>query len=177
MFKVIRCISGAQTGADTGGLMAAYDLFIETGGTMPKDFITENGPATKNFIDKYKLVEGSDRDYKTRTRKNVLDSDATLLFGDLSGGTKLTMSYCMFNKRPCCHIVSFREIPKAQRFLADIGNLRHPILANEGKERIIKQDGLILNIAGNRESKNEGIAQTVYDFVKELLEKFNRLTG
>ena len=38
-----KIISGGQTGADRGGLLAGRHLGIETGGTAPPDFITEVG--------------------------------------------------------------------------------------------------------------------------------------
>ncbi|HME98544.1 MAG TPA: putative molybdenum carrier protein, partial [Terriglobia bacterium] len=39
-----KIISGGQTGADMGGLLAARELGIETGGMAPKGWLTENGP-------------------------------------------------------------------------------------------------------------------------------------
>ncbi len=38
------CISGGQSGADFGGLLAAKRCGIPTGGKIPKGFLTENGP-------------------------------------------------------------------------------------------------------------------------------------
>jgi hypothetical protein len=173
MYKIKKVISGFQTGADAGGLIAAYDMFIETGGAMPKGFITENGPAPEDLVRKYRLTETASTDYKVRTRKNVVDSDATLIFGDLTGGTKLTMTYCMAERRPCFAINATKEMPRAYRFLTYLGNLTHPLLQPADKQRIISNDGFILNIAGNRESKTPGISDFVYEFVKELFIRFN----
>ena len=47
MTKVIKIISGGQCGSDSGGLAAAYDLGIETGGTAPKNFRTKYGSNPK----------------------------------------------------------------------------------------------------------------------------------
>ncbi len=41
---VRKIISGGQTGADRGGLLAGEALKIETGGTAPPIFMTELGP-------------------------------------------------------------------------------------------------------------------------------------
>ena len=41
--KTIKVISGGQAGADQGGLAAAYDLQIETGGTAPYKYNTKWG--------------------------------------------------------------------------------------------------------------------------------------
>ncbi len=41
--KVVRIISGGQTGADRAGLEAGKLLGVATGGTAPANFLTENG--------------------------------------------------------------------------------------------------------------------------------------
>ena len=40
-YRPSKIISGGQTGADMGGLLAAKDLGIRTGGWMPKGWLTE----------------------------------------------------------------------------------------------------------------------------------------
>jgi hypothetical protein len=47
MTKIVKVISGGQTGADQGGLVAARTLKIETGGTAAKGWLTEDGPKRK----------------------------------------------------------------------------------------------------------------------------------
>ena len=39
----LKIVSGAQTGVDLGGLLAAIELGLEWGGWVPKDWRTENG--------------------------------------------------------------------------------------------------------------------------------------
>ena len=39
-----KIISGGQTGADYGALLAAHALGLETGGWAPKGWRTEDGP-------------------------------------------------------------------------------------------------------------------------------------
>ena len=39
----LKIVSGAQTGVDQGGLLAAIDLGLEWGGWVPKGWRTENG--------------------------------------------------------------------------------------------------------------------------------------
>ena len=41
--KVVRIISGGQTGADRAGLEAGRLLGVATGGTAPDNFLTEHG--------------------------------------------------------------------------------------------------------------------------------------
>ena len=78
MTKVIKIISGGQCGSDSGGLAAAYDLGIETGGTAPKNFRTKYGSNPK--LKALGLVEHKSWEYKPRTWDNVQNSDGTIRF-------------------------------------------------------------------------------------------------
>lgn len=141
--QVIKIISGGQTGADQGGLEAAEELGIETGGTAARSYMTENGP---NLDLKYKFNLHEEnfstslaRSYQERTRRNVEYSEATVIFADIpaSSGTKLTINSCIgFGK-------SFLLNP-------DAFELRH---------WLIRHKVSLLNIAGNRESKAPGIQE------------------
>lgn len=136
---VTKIISGGQTGADQGGLEAADALDLETGGTMPKGFQTEDGPNVE-LAQRYGLEEGVDG-YRSRTKKNILDADATVLFGRMSSpGSKLTLNLCR--------------------------QLHSPFFVNPPYDQILKwltsfESIEVLNVAGNRESKNPGIQARV----------------
>jgi len=94
---VKKIISGGQTGADYAGLVAAKTLGIPTGGTAPAGYKTENGPNydLKNY---FGLSEWGS--YPERTKKNIIESDITLVLGLLDtadfaeGGTYLTQKLC-----------------------------------------------------------------------------------
>ena len=141
----MKIISGGQTGADQGGLAAGKALGLETGGTAPYSFWTEDGSQV-SLLKNYGLKEGEPdaRIYPKRTKRNVLDSDGTVLFGNPdSPGSKLTIRYCKDCSKP------YIENPSPTR-------LRDWI-----KENNIN----ILNVAGNRESTNPGI----FLFTKNIL--------
>lgn len=147
--KPTKIISGGQTGADLGGLIAAQWLDIPTGGLMPKGCRTENGPRP-DIRDQYGLTEATDSDYRSRTIANVIAADATILFGDTkSAGSALTIRACREVKRPC--------------------------LVNPGplglREWVAVNGYQTLNIAGNRESVNPGIQLKVYDLLVEAFGK------
>jgi len=133
---VKKIISGGQTGADKGGLLAGVLLNLETGGTAPPGFMTERGP---NYaLKSLGLVEGEpdSKVYPKRTRENVKNSNGTLLMGDIrSPGSKLTLRLCKEMLKPS--IVN--PTPK---------ELREWIATNRIET---------LNVAGNRESKTPGI--------------------
>lgn len=91
--RPVRIISGGQTGADQAALTAARDLGIPTGGTAPRGWMTETGPAP--WLADFGLVEHEQTGYQPRTRANVQNSDGTVIFGDIeSRGSRLTSRLC-----------------------------------------------------------------------------------
>ena len=149
---ITKIISGAQTGADQGGLEAALQLGIATGGMIPKGFKTENGPMPE-LADKYGLEESASAEYPPRTRYNVVSSDATIIFGSLGErGTKLTRKMCLESKVPCLHVDSFED--------TDIQIAKEFLKSNKVR---------VLNIAGNRESKYPGLQAKVREFLVKVL--------
>ena len=135
----MKVISGGQRGVDRIGLEVAREAGIPTGGTAPKDYWTENGsdPTLKDFGLTEDLVKG----YLPRTIKNVVDSDGTVLFGNMgSVGSLRTVDYCIKYKKP--HICN----PTA-------ASLRD-FLFNHKIE--------VLNVAGNRASKLSEVKMEAY---------------
>jgi hypothetical protein len=83
-----RIISGGQTGADRAGLDFAIHVGLEHGGYVPKGRKAEDG----KIAERYNLVELSTTSYPARTKRNIEESDGTVIFSLerlLSGGTKL----------------------------------------------------------------------------------------
>jgi hypothetical protein len=72
-----RVISGGQSGADQAGWRAARAAGITTGGSMPKGWLTEDGPRPE-FAEIYNAVEMPTADYRARTEQNARESNATL---------------------------------------------------------------------------------------------------
>lgn len=145
--SVTLIVSGGQTGADWGGLMAAADVGIATGGLAPKGYLTELGANPE--LAKFGLQESDSADYEVRTLRNVLAADATVVFADSidSDGTKLTIASCIKYQKP--YLIN-----------PDALALRDWLL-----ERQVK----VLNVAGNRESIAQGIGDRVRSIVREAL--------
>lgn len=144
-----KIISGGQTGADQGGLYAARLLGLQTGGTAPPNWMTEDGPA-RELLEGFGLIEGEHdpRTYPKRTLRNVLDSNATVMFGRLtSTGSQLTLRYCRENNRR----VLINPSPYILANVIDLCDIK------------------ILNVAGNRESKNPGIRQRTEDRISHVI--------
>lgn len=151
-----KIISGGQTGADQGALCGAKLAGLETGGTAPKGYWTENG-AEPILLGGYGLGETLATGYPPRTRINVMNSDGTLIFGDPeSRGSALTVKLCDELKKPC-HIVRWR---KSGIEMDTLSLAAYWIDINDIK---------ILNIAGNRESGNLGIYEATSSFIIDLV--------
>lgn len=105
MTFIQKVISGGQTGADQGGLMAAWDRGIVTGGAAPEGWRTSIGFTPLLEVLGLHRVEATN--YRERTFCNVRDSDATLLFGfDLkSAGSKQTYDMAISRGRPVFRFV------------------------------------------------------------------------
>jgi hypothetical protein len=98
-----KIISGAQTGADRGGLDFAIETGPEHGGYVPRGRKEEDG----RIIDRYNMVEFSTTSYPARTRRNIEESDGTVIFSLerlLSGGTKLTWELAKKLEKLLLHI-------------------------------------------------------------------------
>jgi hypothetical protein len=134
----IKIISGGQTGIDRMALEVARELGIPTGGSAPRDFMTEKGPDLS--LATFGLVALLNKEYAARTRKNVLDGDGTVIYGDLIGGTRLTLEFCRELEKP--HIVN----PRAEDLVDFIRTKRIEVL----------------NVAGNRGSKMADVRLAEY---------------
>ena len=138
---LIRVISGGQTGADRGGIEAAFELGVETGGHAPKDFRTSRGNDTT--LAKYGLVQDTSFGYPPRTQLIVRNSDGTVIIGTKmqSPGSVLTHSLCVKHKKPCKQI----GLPE------DYTNDQLLEQAQHLASWIRKKKITVLNVAGNRD--------------------------
>ena len=102
--RIIKIVSGGQTGADQGALEAARHCELPYGGWVPKGRKAEKGMKVPAKYDQ--LREMATADYLKRTEANVVDSDATLILtlGPLSGGSKRTMDFAKKHGRPVFHV-------------------------------------------------------------------------
>ncbi len=89
-FRVHTVISGGQTGVDRAALDAAVALGIPIAGWIPAGRKAEDGIVPMHYTG---LAECQSSHYPVRTRLNVRDADATLVFtaGTPHGGTALTL--------------------------------------------------------------------------------------
>jgi len=146
-------ISGGQTGADRAALDAALDAGFPCGGWCPRGRLAEDGPLPA----RYPLRELDSPKYRDRTRRNVLDSDATVIiaFGDLTGGSALTRQFAEESGRPVLVI--------------DAGEVSVDEAATQLRAFIEDCAVQELNVAGPRASGQPDIYRYVYRMVATLL--------
>ena len=154
--SIKKIISGFQTGADIGGILAAKRLGLETGGTMPKGFRTEDGPRPE-FAELYGAVELDLPGYTPRTIENARNSDGTIIFGDISSpGSRQTLKFC-------------KQYSKPYFYVGTSGVLHYGLIRDGFTGWLIANKIETLNVAGNRESKCPGIQEFVSQFLYDAL--------
>lgn len=137
---VEKIISGGQCGADFGGLLAAEDCGVTTGGFIPKGYRTHHGPRP-DLGERFHLVETADFSYRTRTIKNVREADGTVIIAiNLhSPGCTLTANTARALKKPLLQLqlkLEDNDFPALEEALAKWLTDNHI---------------LTLNVAGNRD--------------------------
>lgn len=151
--KKPKIISGGQTGVDQGALDFALDNNFECGGYCPKGRLSEKG--TIPF--KYPLIELESEDYEDRTRKNVLESDGTLVIKDekeLNEGTEETIKFCNQFSKPFLIVNDDSTINAGYKF----------------RRWLVENKIGVLNVAGNRQSDNLHIRGKAYLLLIKLFD-------
>lgn len=141
LVRLIKIISGGQTGVDRAALDEALSNGIAIGGWCPAGRGAEDGRIPPNYL----LDETPSKDYAVRTAWNVRDSDATLIFcrGEPKGGTALTQREALIHGRPL--------------MIADPRSFDPSGVRDWLNKRQVKR----LNVAGPRESEEPGIYSDV----------------
>ena len=134
-------VSGGQTGADRAALDWAIGQGCPHAGWAPKGRLAADGVIPL----RYQLTELSEGGYRQRMRRNVADSDATLVvnLGALDGGTWATLDAARRLGKP--HLL----VPLDDgRWGEQVGPLR---------DWLARHAVVGLNVAGPREEKRPGV--------------------
>jgi hypothetical protein len=149
----LKIISGGQTGADRAALDAAMDAGVAVGGWCPADRMAEDG----GIPDRYPLQPLPGGGYDERTRRNVADSDGTVIFtfGHPTGGTEMTRRAAVELGKPLLIIDT---------------EMTEPHVAVQQMREFLRGDAIrALNIAGPRASEQPAVGAFVYRCVAAVL--------
>lgn len=152
-----KIISGGQTGVDRAALDIALEYNFPCGGWCPAKRRAEDG----SIPVKYPLIEMPTTSYLARTRRNVEDSDGTLIIthGLPTDGTKKTIDWaCKFLK---------------PYLIIDLEKHTHRVATLSICQWLKTSHIRILNIAGPRESKCPGISDEASQLISSVLDHLN----
>ena len=161
-----KIVSGAQTGADRGGLDAAIAKGVPIGGWIPQGRRAEDGTVPEKYAG---LVETRSTGYLVRTELNVKDSDATLVLslnveGAITGGTKRTAEFARQHGKPC-------------RFCLVRPGEVDPVQLAAALQFVRENNAGILNVAGPRESKQPGVQEASRVFMEAVIDAVRGTEG
>ncbi|MCW5959638.1 MAG: putative molybdenum carrier protein [Pyrinomonadaceae bacterium] len=154
-----KIISGGQTGADRAALDFAIECGFDYGGYIPKGRRAEDGKIAERYD---RLTETDSRNYETRTKLNVLNSDLTVILscGPLTGGSLFTWASAAELKKPCLHF--------------DFERVSASAAADKTANTIMSCKCRILNVAGPRASTSSSIYEMTKSFLILLAEKLEK---
>ena len=157
----MKIVSGGQTGVDQAVLDAARELGLPYGGYVPAGRWTEDGPLSDDYAGMIEIEGGP----MTRTKRNVRESDATVIFTCewCEGGTLLTLQTAESARKP--HLI------------LDLGYLIEDQAAAELLAWLRTQRPQVLNIAGPRASKLPWIYKAAKEVLMIALTRFATETG
>lgn len=151
MIQLRRIISGGQTGADRGGLLAAHDLGLDRGGMAPAGWRAEDGEIPEWF--RRGMIQSASAAYPVRTRSNVEASGGTLIlsFGPIAAesGSMLTARLARATGKPLLAV----QIPELGPYFTSYSSVLCALIVDWLRDSRIET----LNVAGPRESREPGI--------------------
>jgi hypothetical protein len=148
--------AGAQTGADRGGLDAARDAGIPICGWVPKGGRAEDMGETPGVLRFYpELKETPSEWYMQRTAWNVRDAHCTLIVAPVGvqpgSGTESTVDFAQDYGRPWLVVKGPEDAERVWEWLVGVGQ------------------GLTVNVAGPRASKDADVYSLTYGLVSQIL--------
>ena len=122
-----KVISGGQTGADIIFVQAAKEAGLETGGLMPRGFVTEDGRKPE-YAQEFNMEEDPDTGrgrnfFLSRTKKNVANSDGTIIVvnnpENLTPGSKQTVNFARELNKPFLVVGPDATVESIQQFITE----------------------------------------------------------
>ena len=153
--QVKKIVSGGQTGVDRAALDWAIAAGIEHGGWCPQGRAAEDGAIPQ----RYRLMVLAGAGYRKRTRRNVEDSDGTLILnlGELDGGTRET--------------VKFADRLQKHYLLIQLDAIDATAATASLLDWLKTAQVRVLNVAGPREGKRPGAYAAALGFLHAITDR------
>lgn len=149
--SIARLISGGQSGADRAALEIGRELGIPIGGWCPAGGWAEDLPEPPGVLALFpELTATESDDPDERTRRNVSEADATLVVLPPGVGTPGSLLTIELARR------------SGKRLL--VANPAH-----QGVVRTWLRPGIVLNVAGPRESQAPGVHDATARLLRAVL--------
>lgn len=158
--SLTQIISGGQTGADRGALLAGLEVGLPIGGWIPRGARAEDGRIPDNLAQH--MRETSSSSYPPRTSLNVRDADGTMIvsFGSTLGrGSLRTREVAAAMDAPCLHVR-----------VTESGQVAPPLNLDQVVRWLVDHAIQILNVAGPRESREPGLQEATRKFLVQAIE-------
>jgi hypothetical protein len=134
-------------------------------GWCPKGGKAEDGTIPVQYL----LQETRSADYLVRTEKNVVDADATIIFtlGRAAGGSLRTIEFAHAHQKPWMHVDV--DLPRERIVKMVVDWLEGRGDYDHDEYQAQPPGNCVLNVAGTRESKADGIQDLVMAIMVDVL--------
>ena len=163
MSRIVKLISGGQSGADRGAMDAARDCGMPLGGWCPAGGWAEDLPEPPGVLALYpELLETPSSDVAQRTEWVIRDASCCVVLNTRERGTSrgTDIGYALYEKygTPHFEIVLDGETTVEEQVQSAIAWLR-----------ALEDDAIVIGAGGPRASEYPGVYDISYGVVKAIL--------
>ena len=163
MSKIVKVISGGQSGADRGAMDAARQYGLPVGGWCPAGGWAEVFPNPPGVLALYpEMVETPSREVIQRTEWNIRDSTCCMVFNTSAAGTSrgTDAGFAFYEKY---------GIPNWEFILDDPSEYDAQVQAAIDWLNALDNDAIVISIGGPRASEYAGIYDIAFRMVTAIL--------
>lgn len=165
MSRIVKVLSGGQSGADRGVLDAARQCGVPIGGWCPAGGWAEDLTTPPGVLALYpEMVETPSADVIQRTEWNIRDSTCCIVFNTHAAGTSrgTDAGYAFYEKY---------NTPNWTFVLGDPDTYGAQVKAAIDWLNGLNDDAIVISIGGPRASEYDGIYDVAFNVVTAILEE------
>ena len=165
MSRIVKVLSGGQSGADRGAMDAARRCGVVIGGWCPAGGWAEDFPTPPGVLALYpELVETPSADVIQRTEWVIRDSTCCIVFNTHAAGTSrgTDAGYMFYEKY---------DTPNWTFLLGEPDSYGEQVRAAIDWLNSLDDDAIVVGIGGPRASEYDGIYDIVFSVVTAILDE------